>query len=95
MIESQSILVNWSILVSLFFLIVSLVLVLIRFLRGPDIPDRIVAFDLLAVILMGFIIILSIIDYQAVYLDVAIIMALISFLGTVAYAKYLEKGVRK
>lgn len=95
MIESLSTLMNWSIFISLLLLIISLGLVFIRFLLGPDIPNRIVAFDLLAVILMGLIIIYSIIDNQSVFLDVAIIMALIAFLGTVAYAKYLEKGIGK
>jgi multicomponent Na+:H+ antiporter subunit F len=95
MIELLSSLMNWSILISLSLLIVSLVLVLIRFLWGPTIPDRIIAFDLLAIILTGLIIVFSIIDNQAVYLDVVIIMALIAFLSTVAYAKYLEKGIEK
>lgn len=92
---SPSVLLNLSISVSLFLLILSLILVLIRFLRGPDIPDRIVAFDLLAIIFMGFIIMYSIIVDKYVFLDVAIILALIAFLGTVAYAKYLEKGIQK
>jgi len=90
---SASILVNLSISVSLFLLVASLILVLIRFLRGPDIPDRIIAFDLLAIIMMGIIILYSIKVDIYIYLDVAIIMALIAFLGTVAYAKYLEKGI--
>jgi multicomponent Na+:H+ antiporter subunit F len=85
---------DWSIYGSFLLLIVSLVLTFIRFLRGPSIPDRLVAFDLIVIILMGIIILFSISINKTVFFDAVIIMALISFLGTVAYAKYLEKGVR-
>jgi len=90
-----SILFHWSLFVGLMSLVLSAVLVIIRFLKGPDIPHRIVAFDLLAIILMGIIILYSIMVNEDVFLDVAIIMALIAFLGTVAYAQYLEKGSLK
>ena len=90
---SSEIVLNWSFLASFLVMILSLVLVMIRFLRGPTVPDRIIAFDLMAVILMGIIIIFSIWVNQTVFLEVAIIMALIAFLGTVAYARYLEKGI--
>ena len=90
---SSEIVLNWSVLTSFLVVILSLVLVMIRFLRGPTVPDRIIAFDLMAVILMGIIIIFSIWVNQTVFLEVAIIMALIAFLGTVAYARYLEKGI--
>jgi multicomponent Na+:H+ antiporter subunit F len=93
MTYSSEILLNWSILASFFMVILSLILVLIRFLRGPNVPDRIIAFDLMAIILMGIIIIYSIWVTETVFLEVAIIMALIAFLGTVAYARYLEKGI--
>ena len=92
---SPSILLNWSLFLGLMMLMISSILVMIRFLKGPDIPHRIIAFDLLAIILMGVIILYSILVSRDVFLDVAIIMALIAFLGTVAYAKYLEKGSLK
>jgi len=88
-----STLLEWVLDFSFLLLILSLILTFIRFLRGPSIPDRIVAFDLFIIILMGFIILFSIKMNIIVLLDTVIIMALISFLGTVAYAKYLEKGV--
>lgn len=65
----------------------------IRLLRGPYLPDRVVALDLISVIAMGFIIVYAVRFNQVNFLDVAIILALITFLGTVAFAYYLERRV--
>lgn len=65
----------------------------IRLLRGPSLPDRVVALDLLAVMAMGFVASQAILMEQPVLLDAAIVVALIGFLGTTAVARwYLEKG---
>jgi len=69
----------------------SVVLVFIRFLKGPSIVDRIIALDLIVTIGIGIISIYSIINNQPNFLDIALILALIAFLGTVAFTYYLEK----
>lgn len=69
----------------------SIVLVFIRFLKGPSIVDRIIALDLIVTIGIGVISIYSIINNQPNFLDIALILALIAFLGTVAFTYYLEK----
>ncbi|MCS6926832.1 MAG: cation:proton antiporter [Candidatus Binatia bacterium] len=70
---------------------VAIVLAFVRLWRGPSLPDRVVALDLLATLGMGVIAVYAIATDQPVFLDVAIILALISFLGTVAFAYYLER----
>jgi len=70
---------------------VSAVLVFIRFLIGPSLSDRVVSLDLLITIGIGIISIYSIITNQPTFLDIAMILALIAFLGTVAFSYYLEK----
>lgn len=75
-------------------LIVALVLAFLRLLRGPGLPDRVVALDLFAVISTGFLTIYAIDTDQQVFLDVAIVLALITFLGTVAFAQYIERRAR-
>jgi multicomponent Na+:H+ antiporter subunit F len=70
---------------------VSAVLVFIRFLIGPSLSDRVVSLDLLITIGIGIIAIYSIITNQPTFLDIAMILALIAFLGTVAFSYYLEK----
>lgn len=70
---------------------ISSILVFVRFIKGPSIIDRVVALDLLITIGIGIIAIYSIIYDKPTFLDIALILALIAFLGTVAFAYYLEK----
>lgn len=79
---------NWVVLP---MLSVSLVLVAYRFFRGPRIVNRVIALDLLITIGIGIITIYSIRSNQSTFLDDAMILALIAFLGTVAFSYYLEK----
>lgn len=79
----------WIVILALLSL--GLVSVFIRLARGPYLPDRVIALDLISVIAMGFIVVYAVRFNQPAFLDVAIILAIISFLGTVAFAYYLEK----
>lgn len=72
----------------------SVVPAIIRLIRGPSLPDRVVALDLMATVGIGIIAVYAIGTRQPVYLDVAIILAMLAFLGTVAFAYYLERRVR-
>ncbi|MGO1244029.1 MAG: monovalent cation/H+ antiporter complex subunit F [Sphingobacterium sp.] len=72
-------------------LAISVMLVFIRLYRGPAVVDRVIALDLIITIGTGIITVYSIRTNQKVLLDVAIILALIAFLGTVAFAYYIEK----
>jgi multicomponent Na+:H+ antiporter subunit F len=69
-----------------------LVMAFARLLRGPSLPDRVVALDLIMTIGVAVIAVYAVATRQAVFLDVAIVVALVSFLGTVAFARYIEKG---
>jgi multicomponent Na+:H+ antiporter subunit F len=73
---------------------VSTLFVFIRFLKGPNLSDRVIALDLLITIGIGIIAIYSITNDKATFLDIAMILALIAFLGTVAFSYYLEKQKR-
>jgi multicomponent Na+:H+ antiporter subunit F len=63
-----------------------------RLVKGPTLPDRIVATDLFGVLVVGLIVVLA--GWSGVHatLDAAIVIALIGFLGTIAYATYVERG---
>lgn len=90
---TASSLLESSLSVSMVLLMISLVLAFLRLVKGPSMPDRIVAFDLIVVIILGMIILCSVATGFSLYLDAAVVLALVSFLGTVAYAQYLEKRV--
>lgn len=69
----------------------SVILILIRFIKGPSIIDRIIALDLIITTGIGFIGAYSILTNRSSFLDVAMILALIAFLGTVAFSYYIQK----
>lgn len=72
----------------------ALVLAFIRLARGPSLVDRVVALDLISALSVGIIAAYSVETGQRILLEVAIVLALISFLGTVAFARYLERRAR-
>jgi multicomponent Na+:H+ antiporter subunit F len=70
----------------------ALIIAFIRLVKGPTLPDRIVAMDLFGVLVVGLIVVLAGSSGVRATLDAAIVIALIGFLGTVAYATYVERG---
>lgn len=77
---------------SIFFALVLLgaLLTLYRLLRGPTVPDRVAALDILNVIVTGSIVLFSLIDKNSLFLDIALVYAALSFLESVVVARYLE-----
>jgi multicomponent Na+:H+ antiporter subunit F len=78
--------------VTLVTLGLALLIAFTRLVKGPTLPDRIVATDLIGVLVVGLIVVLA--GWTGVHatLDAAIVIALIGFLGTIAYATYVERG---
>lgn len=72
-------------------LAISVLIIFIRFIKGPSLSDRVVSLDLLITSGVGIIAVYSIITHQPAFLDIAMVVALIAFLGTVAFSYYLEK----
>jgi multisubunit Na+/H+ antiporter MnhF subunit len=71
----------------------SIVLSAYRVFRGPTIPDRVVALDNISTNMVAMIVVFSIRSQSALYIDVALVIAILSFLATVAAAKYLLRGM--
>jgi len=68
----------------------SSVLCLYRIARGPTAPDRTVAIDILGTLMVGFCCLMALWTGLEYYMNIAIAWALVSFIGTLALAKYLE-----
>jgi multicomponent Na+:H+ antiporter subunit F len=73
---------------------IAVVLAVMRLLRGPSLPDRVVALDLIGTLSVGLIAAYDILTEQPVLLDAATVVALVAFLGTVAFARYVERKSR-
>lgn len=73
-------------------LIAALFLTAWRIWRGPHVADRVVAVDLFAALVMGFLALIAFRTGQAVYLEIAAVIALVAFLATVAIGRFVEEG---
>ena len=82
---------DFTIGITLVMLAAAALLAFVRVVRGPTLPDRVVAIDLLGVLIVGLIVVSAAATGERSFLDVAVVIALISFVGTVAYARYVEK----
>jgi multicomponent Na+:H+ antiporter subunit F len=67
-------------------------LALYRFLKGPSVADRVVAFDVLTIVATSAIVLVAYVEGRGIYLDVALVYALLSFLGVIVVARYVERG---
>lgn len=72
----------------------AVLLAVVRLALGPSFPDRVVALDLITTIGVGIVTAAALAWEQTALLDVATVLALVSFLATVAFARYVERGVR-
>ncbi len=75
-------------------LALALLLALLRFLRGPTMPDRVVALDLMAIFAAATIGLTAITTGTSELIIVAIVLALLMFMGTTVFAMYLERKGR-
>ena len=78
--------------IAIYILLAAFILVLIRLMKGPTLPDRVVALDLLAFIALAMILLTMVITGKKEYMDVVIVMSLIVFMATVGISKYITKG---
>lgn len=74
---------------------IALLIALIRLIRGPSLSDRVVALDFIATCMIGMIVVDAIKSGESYFLSVAIVAALVGFVGSVAFALYIQKGSRE
>jgi multicomponent Na+:H+ antiporter subunit F len=70
----------------------ALLIAIVRLVKGPTLPDRIVAMDLIGILVIGLAVVLAASTGVRETLDAAMVIALIGFVATVAYATYVERG---
>ena len=78
-------------IIFLFILMGCCFLCLYRVAKGPTSPDRTVAIDILGILIVGFCALMSLITKKDLYMTIALSWSLLSFIGTIALAKYLER----
>ncbi|MEM7075420.1 MAG: cation:proton antiporter [Pseudomonadota bacterium] len=75
--------------------ILSVVLAFVRLAKGPSLPDRVVALDMMTVAIVAFCGLAAIRYESAAFLDVALVLALVGFLATVALARFAERNTAR
>ena len=78
--------------ISVVLLLAALALVIWRMAKGPTAADRVIAMDLMSMLVVAFLVTVSIIAPETSYLDVAIAYACIAFLGAVALARFISRA---
>ncbi|GET34022.1 cation:proton antiporter [Prolixibacter bellariivorans] len=85
--------VNTILTISVVLILLSILLSLYRFIKGPNTADRVIAFDVMTIASIGLIGLIAYFDNRIVYLDVAVVYGLLSFIGVIVVAKFLEKSL--
>ena len=80
-------------LLSLALFMVAIALLLYRVVMGPSKPDRAIALDTIGVNLISAIAIVSIVLNTKAFLEAILILGILAFIGTIAFSKYIERGV--
>ena len=70
----------------------AVLLCVVRLIRGPDLANRVIGFDLLSSLGIAVLAAYAVITQQPAYLDVGLVLALVTFMGTVAFAHYMERS---
>ncbi|MCH7323787.1 Na(+)/H(+) antiporter subunit F1 [Solibacillus sp. MA9] len=78
---------------ALLLFMVAIALSLVRVIKGPSLPDRAIALDTIGVNLISLIAIISIVLKTKAFLEAILILGILAFIGTIAFSKYIERGV--
>ncbi|ABE51154.1 cation:proton antiporter [Methanococcoides burtonii] len=78
--------------ISITFMVIAIIPCIYRVIKGPTIPDRVIAVDAMTTVIIVILGIYSYMQESAFFMDVALVLAIISFVGTVTISKYLDEG---
>ena len=71
--------------------ILAAVMALIRLIRGPSLPDRVMALDLISMLLAGIVLVHAVFADEAIFFDVVVIISLVVFFATVSFSLYIQR----
>jgi multicomponent Na+:H+ antiporter subunit F len=85
-------LVQFTLDLTLVVLVALLIPTAYRIVKGPRIADRMLGVDMITTLLLGSIVLLAVIERQSLLVDVALAVAALSFIGTLAIARFVGEG---
>ncbi|SDC18319.1 multicomponent Na+:H+ antiporter subunit F [Paenibacillus sp. UNCCL117] len=84
--------ISYFIILALGILALSILGCMYRLLKGPTIPDRIIALDTIGVMLLAMMTLLCVLFRTTAYFDIVLLIGILTFIGTTAFARYIERG---
>lgn len=85
--------INLMLSTALVLFALAIAIALYRIIRGPSIPDRVVALDMIVVNLVSGIAVFSVLLKTKAFLEVILILGILAFISTIALSKFIERGV--
>lgn len=79
--------------ISIVLFTITIAIAVLRIILGPSMPDRVLALDVIGVNLIASIAVFSVIMKTKAFLEVILILGILSFIGTIAFSKFIERGV--
>ncbi|MDW0110130.1 Na(+)/H(+) antiporter subunit F1 [Sporosarcina aquimarina] len=79
--------------ISVVLFAITIGIAVLRLIIGPSMPDRVIAMDVIGVNLLATIGVVSVMYGTKAYLEVILILGILSFISTIAFSKYIERGV--
>ncbi|SDI84453.1 Na(+)/H(+) antiporter subunit F1 [Alteribacillus bidgolensis] len=79
--------------ISAVIIAVSILIALYRVAKGPSMPDRVIALDMIGINLISLVAVVSLILETTAFFEVMLLLGILAFIGTVAFSKFIEKGV--
>ena len=79
--------------IALILFAIAIGMAVLRIILGPSMPDRVLALDVIGVNLIASIAVISVLMNTMAFLEAILILGILSFIGTIAYSKFIERGV--
>jgi multicomponent Na+:H+ antiporter subunit F len=85
--------IQWILSCSLFLWTFSILVTIYRLVKGPTAPERVQALDALGIYLIAGIAIFSVMLRSTAFFEVILLIGILSFIGTIAFARFIERGI--
>ena len=85
-------LMNWALVIAFATIALGQIMAMIRLVIGPDTGERILALDTMVVNAIGLIVLIGIAQGTRIYFEASLIIAMLGFVSTVAYARFVLRG---
>lgn len=85
--------IHFILMLSLSIMVISIAICAWRLVKGPSLPDRVAALDTIGINLLAMVAVLSILFKTQAFIEYILLIGILSFIGTMALARYIERGV--